>query len=149
MESQPRKVQIPEIWESESEQGLSNKDLKAECFYFARQHFQGKNFVNISTNKHITVSRDGLGEWKTKTKTREQTLSIKILDFLLENGTTWKTETPKNNDANIKKIIYFRQNCRINGLEYTAIITVKSYKAKDYYKYYHHYLDDSACVAST
>ena len=55
----------------------------------------------------------------------------------------WETEeNKKNNDPNIQKVLYFRQDCRINGKMYIAIITVKVYKSKNYHKYYHHYLDD-------
>jgi len=43
---------------------------------------------------------------------------------------------------NIEKVIYFRQHCRINGNNYTAVITVKVYASQNYHKYYHHYLDD-------
>ena len=76
------------------------------------------------------------------TKSREQALSIKLLDDLLKNAAFWKAEPPKRADPNIQKVIYLKQRCRINGSDYLAIITVKAYKSQDYYKYYHHYLDD-------
>jgi hypothetical protein len=79
-------VQIPEIWETAEEKRLSNRELKIRCFNLARQHFQGKAFKNKSVQQDITVSR-GLGEWKTVTKSREQAISIKFLNILLENGT--------------------------------------------------------------
>jgi hypothetical protein len=137
-----QETQIPEIWETAEEKRLSNRELKLRCFNFARQHFQRKAFKNKSVQQDITVSRDGLGEWKTVTKSREQAISIKFLNILLENGTFWKEEPPKNRDPNIKKVIYLRQKCMINGAPYEAIITVKVYTSQSYHKYYHHYLDD-------
>jgi hypothetical protein len=118
---------IPEISETEEEKKLSDRELKAACFNFAHQHFQGKTFRNESINQGITVSRDGLGEWKTVTKSRDQALSIKILDSLLENGIFWKEEEPKNGGPDIKKVFYFKQRCKINDTKYQAILTVKVY----------------------
>lgn len=133
---------IPELSETEEDTKLSPRELRDKNFKWALNNFRGKNFVNKSINKNISVSRGGLGEWKTVTKSREQALSVRILDILLENGMCWKEEPPKNSDPNIEKVVYFRQQCRINGKDYTAIITVKVYKAKERHKYYHHYLDD-------
>jgi hypothetical protein len=137
-----QEAQIPEIWETAEEKHLSNRELKTRCFSFARQHFQRKTFKNKSLRQDIAVSRGGLGEWKTVTKSREQAISIKILDILLETGTFWKEGPPKNQEPNIEKVIYLRQKCRINDTPYEAVITVKVYKARGYHKYYHHYLED-------
>ena len=134
-------AQLPEIWENDNE-SLSIRELKNLNFSWALKYLRGKSFINKSVNKAITVSRDGLGEWKTVTKSWEQTASIKIFDKLLENAVFWKQEPPKNNDPNIEKVLYFLQDCRINGKMYTAVITVKVYKSNNYHKYYHHYLDD-------
>ena len=140
MEKTLSEAEVPEI--RETEENLSMWDLKKQNFAWALKHLRGKSFTNKSISKEITVSRDGLGEWKTVTKSRDQTVSIKILDKLLENAVFWKNEPPKNNDPNIEKVVYLRQNCRINSRLYTAIITVKVYKTQNYHKYYHHYLDD-------
>jgi hypothetical protein len=134
----------PAIYETNDEKALSDQDLKRACFTYAKEHFQGKAFRNRALNVDITVSSDGLGEWKSKTKSREQILSIKILDALLESGGYWKEEQPKDKDPNIAKVIYLRQNCQINGNLFTAIITIKVYFARNYHKYYHHYLDEAA-----
>ena len=88
------------------------------------------------------MSRDGLGEWKTNTKSREQAISIKLLDVFLTNGQFWKEEGDKNRDPNVEKVVYLRQPCKINGNAYSAILTIKVYKHDNYHKYYHHYLDD-------
>jgi hypothetical protein len=133
---------IPLIGETEDEKVLSVKELKDVCFTWALQHLRGKYFLNKSINKAIMVSRDGLGEWKTVTKSRDQAISIKTLGELLENATLWKEELPKNQDPNIEKVIYFRQDCKANNNMYTVIITVKVYVSQNYHKYYHHYLDD-------
>jgi len=43
------------------------RDLKNLNFAWALKYFRGKSFINFSINKAITISRDGLGEWKTVT----------------------------------------------------------------------------------
>jgi hypothetical protein len=144
VENNLRSHEIPAIWESDEEKVLSDWDLKTACFYFARQHFQGKTFRNKSINNDITVSREGLGEWKTKTKSRDQILSIKILDKLLVHSIYWKEKNDGNEDPNIDKIRYYYQQCRINGTFYRAVLTIKVYKYGQYSKYYHHFLDDAA-----
>ena len=144
MEKVQKKVQVPEIWEDEEEAKLSVQGIKKLNFAWALENLRGKSFFNKSINKAIAISRDGLGEWKTVTKSREQAISVKILDKMLEIAVFWKECLPKNHDPNIEKIVYFRQDCRINGEMYTAIITVKVYKSQNYHKYYHHYLDDFA-----
>jgi hypothetical protein len=129
------------INETDSEKMLSDQELKKTCFDYARNTFQGKKFTNKETGREIIVSKDGIGEWKTKTKSREQTLSIKILDRLLENALHTHDTTDKQNRKNIDKISYFSSNCKVNGKEYNAVITVRNIKNYGD-KYYHHYLED-------
>ena len=142
MENSLDEVKIPEIWETEEEKNLPVQELKKMLFAWALKRLKGKSFINKPINKAITVSRDGLGEWKSTTKSREQAISIKILGILLEAADYWKEGPHIPPDPNIEKVIYFRQDCRINGKMYTAVITVKAYKSQNYRKYYHHYLDD-------
>jgi hypothetical protein len=134
--------QIPEIGETEEERQFSDRELKNRNFVWALQNLRGKIFINKSIKTGIHVSRDGLGEWKTATKSRDQALSIKILGLLLEMADYWKEGPHVPPDPNIEKVVYFRQHCRINGNNYIAMITVKVYKSQINHKYYHHYLDD-------
>ncbi|GHU92785.1 hypothetical protein FACS189479_02710 [Spirochaetia bacterium] len=129
------------IIETNSEKALSDPDLKKECFKYARQSFQGKRFTNKETGREIIVSKDGLGEWKSKSKSREQILSIKILDQLLEKAVFSHSEPDKLNRKNIMGISYFDCWCSINGQVYNAVITIRDIKNYGY-KYYHHYLED-------
>jgi hypothetical protein len=133
---------IPAISETRVENKLSDRELKSNCFLYARSSFQGRAFINESIGKAITVSRGGISEWQSATKSRDQILSIKILDKLLQQGDFWKEEADKRNDPNIAKVIYLRQICQINDNLYTAIMTIKAYKMADYHKFYHYYLDD-------
>ena len=129
------------IVETEYERSLSIHDLKRDCFVYARKHFQGKKFTNRATGRDILVSKDGLGEWKSKSKSREQVLSAKILDKLLENGIFDHDAEDKRGRKNIEKVSYFHSTCVINGKKYNAVITVR--KIQNYGdKYYHHYLED-------
>jgi hypothetical protein len=129
------------IVETDGEKQLSDTNLKKVCFEYARNHFQGEKFTNKDTGRVIIVSKDGLGEWKTKTKSRDQILSIKILDKLLENAAFTHTEPDKLNRKNIAEVSYFGYHCSINGQSYNAVITIRDIKNYGY-KYYHHYLDD-------
>jgi|GEM_PF-1188745 len=129
------------IAETEHEKSLAFHDLKRECYGYAREHFQGKRFLNKASGREIIVSKDGLGEWKTKSKSREQALSIKILDKLLENGFFDHDAEDELGRKNIEIISYFASTCEINGNEYNAVITIR--RIKNYGdKYYHHYLED-------
>jgi hypothetical protein len=128
--------------ETDEEKQLSDVELRKKCFDYVRQHFQGKEFTNRATGRKIAVSREGIGEWKMKSKTREQVLSIKILDKLLENAAHDHDAPDKQGRSNIEKFSYFKQLCAINGTPFTAIISIK--KTLPYGdKYYHHYLEDT------
>jgi hypothetical protein len=142
VESNQKETGIPEIGETEEEKALSARELRNLNFAWALKHLRGKSFINQSINEAITVSRDGLGEWKNATKSREQALSVKLLGTLLEVAEYWKEGPHIPPDPNIEKVIYFKQHCKINGKNYIAVITVKVYKSQNYRKYYHHYLDD-------
>ncbi|MDR2028566.1 MAG: hypothetical protein LBP93_03400 [Treponema sp.] len=129
------------IIETDAERILSIAALKKQCLSYARQTFQGKLFTNKATGREIKVSGEGLGEWKMKSKTREQVLSIKILDRLLENAAFDHDAPDEKGRLNIETFSYFTQQCVINGTPFTAIITIK--RTKPYGdKYYHHYLED-------
>jgi len=129
------------IFETDAERGFSINELKRECLIYARQNFQGKSFTNINTGRVIQVSHQGLGEWKIKSKTREQILSIKVLDKLLENSIFDHDAQDEKGRLNIDSFSYFKLLCVINGNPYQAIITVKRSKAYGD-KYYHHYLEN-------
>jgi hypothetical protein len=128
------------VRETEEERQLSGVELKRDCLTYARQHFQGKFFTNKATGREIKVSGEGLGEWKMKSKTREQVLSIKILDKLLENAAFDHDAPDEKGRPNVEFFSYFTQPCIVNGISYMAVITIK--KTKPYGdKYYHHYLE--------
>jgi len=75
-----------EINETEYEKTLSFEALRQDCLIFVQNNFQGKEFKNNTLGINIRVSRQGIGEWKMKSKSREQILSIKILDKMLINA---------------------------------------------------------------
>jgi len=135
-------INLPEIWETEEDKLLTAQELKKRNFKWALDNIRGKQFFNNSIKQNISIARDGLSEWKSATKSKEQALSIRILDVLLKIAAYWKEKPHKPPDPNIEKVIYFKQHCRVNGKDYTAIITVKVYKSEGLHKYYHHFLDD-------
>ena len=135
-------IQLPEIRETDEEKKLTIGELKKINFLWALNNLRGKSFFNKSTNREISISRDGLGEWKTKTKSKEQVISIKILGQLLENAVLKNRKQHIPVDSNIIEVLYFWQDCKVNDKMYTAVITVKAIKLEKRYKYYHHFLDD-------
>ena len=77
------------------------KAFKTSCFAYAKEHFQGKSFLNGKRKVLIKVSRTGLNEWFSKTKTYEQAESIKYLDEMLKKAVynhLAKNEHPKRGD---------------------------------------------------
>jgi hypothetical protein len=60
VETMPEETQIPEIWETEEDKGLSIGQLKYCHQQIARQRFQGKVFINKDTGRPIRVSKDGI-----------------------------------------------------------------------------------------
>jgi hypothetical protein len=116
------------IAETEREKCLSIYELKKECFTYAKEHFQGKRFHNKATGRDFIVSKDGLGEWKSKSKSRDQILSIKILDKLLEKGIFDHKANDKYGRKNIEMIFYFYSLCVVNDRRYNAVITIRKIK---------------------
>lgn len=75
------------VKENAKEKKLSNIELKRMLKQFYKEKLQGGYVKNLSTGKKIILSRDGLDEWECKSKSREQILSLKCLDFFAEK---WK-----------------------------------------------------------
>jgi len=130
-------IPIPEIWETEEEKGFSIGQLKYCYQQIARQKFQGKVFTNKDTGRPIKVSKDGIMEWWRKSRRREHIISVRLLDFFLENG-LFIEENPDY--LGRKKIIsasQFESNCKINGKLYRVIITTRrAIYDIDKFKYY-------------
>ena len=129
------------IVETDNEHNLSIDELRQECLKFAQHNFQGKAFTNKATGRNIQVSRQGIGEWKMKSKSREQLLSIKILDIMLENALFDHDAPDRKSRLTIESFSYFKSSCVINEVHFWAVIKVKHTKMNGD-KYYHHYLEE-------
>ena len=105
---------IPEVWEAEEEKALSNRELKKDCFLYARENFQGKFYHNADIGCDIVVSRDGLDEWFNKTKSRDQALSIKRLDSLLESGKAIDQSSDNYKRQYVEGFVYLSASCSSN-----------------------------------
>ena len=91
----------------------------------------------------ILVSRTGLNEWFSKTKTFEQAESIKHLDEILTNAVFnhhSKNEHPKKGDEK-SSFDYYDYQLTLNDKQYKVILTIKNVQGLGSI-YYHHYLDD-------
>jgi len=127
------------ILETDHEKGLSDRELKKACFIYARENFQGRFFNNAYSGRGILVSRDGLDEWYSKTKSRDQSLSIKRLDTLLESARQINRSKDNYGRPYVEGFVYFVAPCMVNGTDYSAIITVRQTKGNPD-KFYHCYL---------
>jgi len=127
------------IIETEYERKLTDRELKKKCFMYARENYQGKYFNNTDTGLNILVSRDGLDEWYNKTKSRDQALSIKKLDKLLENSMLISLSDDNYKRQYVEGFIYLSASCMVNNSDYNAIITIKQTKGNPN-KFYHYYL---------
>ena len=119
------KIQIPEIWETDEEKGLSIGQLKYCYLQIARQRFRGKVFTNKDTEKPIRVSKDGIMEWWRKSRRREHIISVQLLDIFLENG-IFIVENPDY--LSRKKILsasQFKSICKINDKLFKVLITTR------------------------
>ena len=129
------------VTEADHEKRLTDRELKRKCFMYAREKFQGRFFKNTDTGRDILVSRDGLDEWYNKTKSRDQALSIKILDNLLENGRVIDQSGDNYKRQYVEGFIYLSASCTVNETDYSAVITVKQTKDNPD-KFYHYYLQN-------
>ena len=126
-----------------SEEYEKFKAFKTLWFNYARENFQGKTFKNKNTNIDILVSRTGLNEWFSKTKTFEQAESIKHLDEILKNAVFnhhSKNEHPKKGDEK-SSFDYYDYQLTLNDKQYKVILTIKNVQGQGSI-YYHHYLDN-------
>jgi len=127
--------------ENDHEKELNDRELKKECFLYAREKFQGKIFKNIDTDRNILVSRDGLNKWSYVTKSREQSISIKRLDVILENCKKINSDTDRKNRYSVDSFTYYIYRMEINGKLYKITIISKETN-QTHSKYYYHYLED-------
>ncbi|MDR1902559.1 MAG: hypothetical protein LBQ88_09800 [Treponema sp.] len=122
---QLQEAQIPEIWETEEEKNLSIGQLKYACLQYGKLNFQGHEYLNKSTGKSIRVSQDGLMEWWRKSRRREHIISVRSLDFFLENG-IFKGESPDyQRRKKIESASCFESECKVNGKLFKVILTTR------------------------
>ena len=131
------------ITETAADKQLDNAALKAKYLAFAKKWFQGNSYHNADTNTDIRVSRDVLDEWQSKTKSREQILSIKALDKLLETAVETNTVADRKGRPEIGSVKYFEAGLTVDDKTYKAHLTVKEIQDTDN-KAYHYYLEDVA-----
>jgi len=125
-----------EIWEAKEEKYLSIGQLKHHYLKIAKEKFQGKVFFNKNTKKPIRVSKDGIMEWWRKSRKREHIISIKLLDYFLENATFIEEKPDYLGRSKIISASQFESLCKINGgLFQITLITRKSIYDIDKFRY--------------
>ena len=129
------------ISETTEDKALENAALKDKYMAYAKEHFQGNSYHNADTDTDIRVSRDILDEWQSKTKSREQILSMQALDKLIESAVQTNTIKDKYAKEDVTHIKYFETGLTVNDNTYKAHLTVKEIQDTDN-KAYHYYLED-------
>lgn len=117
------------------------RQIKLECFSYAKEHFQGQVFYNVSRGVQIRVSRTGLNEWFAKTKSYEQAQSIKFLGEILrcaEYSHSAANNHPKKGDEH-STFDYYRYPFEWDGKKFCVVLTIKNIAGQGGI-YYHHYL---------
>jgi len=117
--------QAPEIWITDDENHLSIGELKYRYLQTAKQNFQGKIFTNKGTGKPIKVSKDGIMEWWRKSRRREHIVSVRLLDFFLENANLIDESPDYLGRAKIASASRLESLCKINGKPYAVLITTR------------------------
>ena len=130
------------INETKEEKNLSDKDLKNASKKYAKDNFQGKKYFNPSAGREILVSRDGLDKWDSITKSREQSISIKKLDRLLENCQKTGISSDNKERKSVDGFTYFEHPINVNENQYAAKIATKETNNGENSKYYYHFLED-------
>ena len=125
VENKSNVAQVPEVWETEEEKSLSIGQLKYKYLQIAKHKFQGKVFTNKNTQNPIRVSRDGIMEWWRKSRKREHIISVQLLDFYLENGIFIGESPDYKNRPEIEGASFFESACKVNGLSFKVIITIR------------------------
>ena len=120
-----RETQIPNIWETGEEKGLSIGQLKYRYLQVAKHNFQGRVFFNKNTGKPIRVSQDGLMEWWRKSRKREHILSVQALDFFLENAVFIEENPDYKNRPEIEHATRFESGCKVNGKPFKVVVTTR------------------------
>ena len=129
------------IRETAEDKALDNAALKNKYLSYAKEHFQGNSYHNADTDTDIRVSRDIIDEWQSKTKSREQILSMQALDKLIELAVQTNTAEDRHYRPEIESVKYFEAGLTVNDKTYKAHLTVKEIQNKDN-KAYHYYLED-------
>lgn len=74
------------ISETVEDKKLDDTALKEKYKAYAKENLQGNSYHNADTDTDIRISRDIIDEWQSKTKSRDQILSIQALDKLIETA---------------------------------------------------------------
>jgi len=128
------------ISETAAERNMSDRDLKKASKKFAQENFQGKKFLNEDTGREILVSRDGLDKWDNKTTSRDQSLSIKKLNEILNRSKKISDEPDRKGRKFVDGFTYYEHPINVNKKPYTAKTATKDTQGNS--KYYYHFLED-------
>ena len=127
--------------ETAEERALDDRELKTASKKYAQDNFQGKKFINMDTGREINVTKKGLNKWDSITKSRDQGLSIKKLNELLERGKKVGSEKDKKGRKTVDGYTYFESPIDVNNTSYTANLATRETHGKDS-SYYYHFLRD-------
>jgi hypothetical protein len=128
------------IIENEKEKTFSDRELKMNCLEYAKT-MKDDVVTNTDTGNDIKISNKGIQEWFSKSKSREQILSIKQIKYVLKNAKYNHSEPDKKGRKEIEGFDYYNCDVTVNGKPFNVVLSIMKNKVEGHL-YYHHYLDD-------
>ena len=119
--------------------------LKRLLYKWAKANLRGTSVVNEASGNTIEISAQGIDEWFSKSKSKEQIQSIYLLPQILR--TAKKTHVAKNNHSERKNaplFEYYECPIEMQKNNFNVVVSVKLIVEKlgNRRIYYHHYLED-------
>ena len=139
MDEKLNAANIPEIWETEEEKGLSVKELKEKYTVYAKSRFIKQPSLvvqNAGTAWSIEITSKVVKEWWKKSRTRPRIIAIQLLDTMVGTSALLDTADDRKNTPGIESVSEFGNHCKINGELYNVRIIVKK-QADRYFAYYY------------
>lgn len=119
--------------------------LKRSLYKWAKENLRGVTVVNELSGNTIEISTQGIDEWYSKSKSKEQIKSITLLPEILKAARfTHHGKNVHSERKNAPKFEYYECPLEIDEKGYNAIISIKIVVENigDRRIYYHHYLDE-------
>ena len=119
--------------------------LKRKLYKWAKVNLQGTKVQNEESGNIIEISAQGIDEWYSKSKSKEQIESISfLLEILRKANLSHSSDNIHSKRKNAPSFEYYTCPFEINKKDYKVIVSIKIIVENIGNRriYYHHYLDD-------